>query len=120
MNKKIKILSIIVLLLFMGSYAMPFFVQENCDMPESDNSAFHCDMAEMGCCEAMVECVIVPFHPVASAPLNKVDLQKDITIIYYVSFTDNLDLFENNTLFQITDELHSFEFHPGFQTPLLV
>ncbi len=121
MNKNIiKISSILVLLLFASSYALPFFVQENCDMPESNNSAFHCTMAEMGCCEMMTECVVVPFHPVVSAPLNKVELQNDPTVDYFIKYTDNLELFEVFSYFNVNAELCRSEFHPGFQIPLLI
>lgn len=113
-NNKIKILSVIVLLLFAGALAMPFFTHASCDM---------CDMDMVAgdvCCESMTECSVVPFQPVASAPLNKIDLQKDLTVNYNVSFSDNFNISEEYTLLQIVDKLCSSEVHPGFQTPLLV
>lgn len=99
---------------------MPLFTQETCDMPKSNDSTFHCDMADMDCCDTMTACVTVPFLPITSAPLNKVELQKDLIIDYFISYTDNLDLFEDFAIFQITDELCDHEIPPGFQTPLLV
>ncbi|MEE8478515.1 MAG: hypothetical protein V3S42_00770 [Candidatus Neomarinimicrobiota bacterium] len=89
-------------------------------MPESNGSAYHCDMAEMGCCGIVTECVVVPFHPVVSAPLNKVELQKDLTVDYFFKYTDNLELFEVFFYFNVNAELCRSEFHPGFQIPLLI
>ena len=122
MKRNIKILSILVLLIFAVSYATPFFAQENCDMPESTNSAFHCemDMSDMDCCEAVTECVTVPFHPISSAPFNKVELQKDLTIDYIVSYTDIFVFSEKLSYFQTNVDLSCLDTHPGFQTPLLV
>ena len=117
---KNKILSILVLLIFTGSYALPFFAQENCDMPKSNDSTFHCDMVEMGCCEMVTECVVVPFYPITPAPLNKVELQKDITVDYAILYSDTIDLFENYSFYQIEDDHYLFEHYRGFQTPLLV
>lgn len=119
---KNKILTILVLLVFASSYAMPFFAQENCDMPESTNPVLHCDMdmADMACCEAVTECVIVPFQPITSAPINKVELQKDITVNYIVLYTDNLDLIEEHSILQLNDKLFFLDIYLGFQTPLLV
>ena len=77
-------------------------------------------MAEMGCCETMTECVVVHIHPIASAPLNKVGLQNDLMVEYSISYTDNFDLFDFNSFFHVSDELCSFDSHPGFQTPLLI
>lgn len=134
-NNKIKILSVIVLLLFAGALAMPFFTPASCDMslPDSQaggqdmdcckapvNTTCEMDMAGNDCCESMTECTVAPFQPVASAPLNKVDLQKDLTVNYNVSFSENFNIFEEYTLLQIVDKLCSSEVHPGFQTPLLV
>jgi len=121
-NNKIKIVSVIVLLLFASSFATPFFEQENCDMPEATNSALHCDMdmSDMDCCEAMTECVVVVVFPIVSAPLNKVELQKDLIVDYFISYNDNLELFEEFSFIQNNNDLSCLEIHPGFQTPLLV
>jgi hypothetical protein len=119
-NNKNKILSIIVLLLFVGSYSMPFFPQENCDMPKSNNSAMHCDMAGMDCCGTMTECVVVVMLPIVSAPINKVEQQKDLTVDYIISYTDILDRFEDFSSVKICDESYSLLVHTGFQTPLLI
>ena len=117
---KNKILSILVLLIFAGSFVLPFFAQETCDMTQSNDSAFHCDMAGMECCEVVTECVVVPFFPITSAPLNKVELQKDITVDYAILYSDNINFFENYSIIQIEDDHYLFEHYPGFQTPLLV
>ena len=121
-RNKVKLLSVIVLLLFASSFARPLFVQENCDMPEVTNSALHCDMdmSDMDCCEAMTECVVVVMFPIVSAPLNKVELQKDLIVDYFISYTDNLELFEDFSFIQKNTELSCLDIHPGFQTPLLV
>lgn len=121
-KNKIKILSVIVLLLFASSFAMPFFEQENCDMPVATNSALHCDMdmPDMDCCEAIIECVVVVVLPIVSAPLNKVELQKDLIVDYFISYIDNLELIEEFSFIQENNELSCIDVHPGFQTPLLV
>ena len=110
-NNKMKILSIIVLLLFAGLFALPFSTHASCDM---------CDMAGDACCESMTECTVMPFQPVNSAPLNKVDLQKNSMVDYNISYTDNFNLIEELSFLQVIDKLCSSEVHPGFQTPLLV
>lgn len=126
-NNKIKILSVIVLLLFAGALAMPFCTHASCAMCDiaennipSNTCTMDMDIAGDDCCETMTECPAIPFQPVASAPLNKTDLQKDLTVNYNVSFSENFDISEEYTLLQIVDKLCSSEVHPGFQTPLLV
>jgi hypothetical protein len=122
MKRNIKILSILVLLLFAVSYATPFFAQENCDMPESTSSALHCemDMSDMDCCEFVTECVTVQFYPISSAPINKVELQKDLTINYIVSYIDIFVFSDESSYLQTNNDLYCLDIHPGFQTPLLV
>jgi len=121
-NNKIKILSVIVLLLFAGLFAMPFFTHISCDMTDCNKSSNTCDMDMAGadCCDSMTECIVTPFQPVTSAPLNKVDLQKNLTVNYNVSFSENFNISEEYTLLEVVDKLCSSEVHPGFQTPLLV
>ena len=124
-NNKIKILSVIVLLLFAGSLAMPFFTHASCDIcdiEDRNQSSNTCamDMAGDDCCEFMTECTVVPFQPVSSAPLNKVDIQKNLTVDYNVSFSENFNISEVYTVLEVVNKLCSSEVHPGFQTPLLV
>ena len=121
-NNKIKILSIMVLLLFASSFAMPFFAQENCEMPEATNSVLHCDMtkADMDCCKAVTECVTVLFNPITTAPINKIEVQKNLTVNNIVSFSHNILLVEEIQFSQVNYESSCPEIHPGFQTPLLV
>ena len=119
-NNKIKILSVIVLLLFAGSLTIPFVsIRASCDMADY-NSSCEMDMAEEDCCGTMVECTIVPFQPVISAPLNKVNLQNNLIVDYNISFSTKFNISEEYTLFEIVDKLCFSETHPGFQTPLLV
>ena len=124
-NNKIKIVSVIALLLFAGSLAIPSFTHLNCNMKDCNSFAEQCDknmmdMAENNCSGAMTECTVMPFQPVASAPLNIVDLQKNLTVDYNVSFSENFNISEEYTLLVVVDKLCSSEVHPGFQTPLLV
>ena len=128
-TNKIKILSVIVLLLFAGSLAMPFFTHASCDMCDidiaennipSNTCTMDMDIAGDDCCETMTECNVMPFQPVASAPLNKVYLQKDLTVNYNASFSENFNISEEYTLLELVDKLCFSEVHPGFQTPLLV
>ena len=123
MNKsKIKISSVIVLLLFAGSLAMPFLTHINCDMDCCSMPVNTCemDMAGADCCETMMECTVIPFQLVVSAPINIIDLQKDLTINYNISFSENFNISEEYTFLEVVDKLCSSEVHPGFQTPLLV
>jgi len=124
---KIKILSVIVLLLFAGSLAVPFFTHLSCamcDITEKNISSNTCTMevniASDDCCGTMTECPAIPFQPIASAPLNKVDLQKNLTVDYNISFSENFNISDEYTSLEIIDKLCSSEVHPGFQTPLLV
>ncbi len=121
-NNKIKLLSVIVLLLFAGLFAMPFFTHISCDMAGCGESSNTCDMDMAGddCCESMTECTVALFQPVTSAPLNKVDLQKNLTVDYNVSFSEIFNISEEYTLLEIVDKLCFSKVHPGFQTPLLV
>ncbi len=124
---KVKILSVIVLLLFAGSLAAPFFTHLSCamcDIAEKNISSNTCTMdmniAGDDCCGTMTECPAIPFQPVASAPLNKVDLQKNLIVDYNISFSEYFNISDEYTLLEVVDKLCSSEVHPGFQTPLLV
>ncbi len=120
MNSKIKILSVIVLLLFAGSLAMPFIsMRASCDMTDYNKSC-EMNMAGENCCETMAECTIVPFQPVISAPLNKVNHQNNLMVDYNISVSTNFNLSEEYTLLEVIDKLCFSEAHPGFQTPLLI
>ncbi len=121
-SNKVKILSVIVLLLFAGLFAMPFFTHISCDVAGCGESSSTCpmDMDSSDCCDSMTECTVIPFQPVASAPLNKVDLQKNLTVDYNISFSENFNISEEYTFLEVVDKLCSSEVHPGFQTPLLV
>ncbi len=126
-NNKIKIVSIIALLLFAGSLAMPFISmhvsRDICDMEDINKSSNNCcdmDMSGDNCCKTMAECDIMPFQPIASAPLNKVSLEKNLTVDYNISYTENLIISEKHTLLEVVDKLCFSEVHPGFQIPLLV
>ncbi len=124
---KIKIFTVIVLLLFAGSLAVPFFTHLSCamcDITENNISSNTCtmdmDIAGDDCCGTMTECPAIPLQPVASAPLNKVDLQKNLTVDYNISFSENFNISDEYTSLEIVDKLCSSEVHPGFQTPLIV
>ncbi len=122
MNNKIKILSVVILLLFAGSLAMPFFAHTSCDMADCNKSSNICDMDMVGddCCDSITECTVTPFQPVTSTPLNKVDLQKNLTVDYDISSSEYFNIFEEYTLLQVVDKFCFSKVHPGFQTPLLV
>lgn len=121
MKNKIKILSVLILILFASSLAMPLFAYENCEMPKVNESAIHCNMEDMDCCEVMTACVVVPFFPLTSMSINKVELQKDLEIDYFVNSIESStkDLYTNNSSIQDILESCNYDFHPGFQTPLL-
>ena len=121
-NSKIKILSVIVLLLFAGSLAMPLLTHINCDEDCCSLPVNTCemDLARDDCCKTMKGCTLVPFQLIASAPLNKIDLQKDLTVDYNISFSENFNISEEYTFPEVIDKVCSSEVHTGFQTPLLV
>jgi hypothetical protein len=78
------------------------------------------DMSGDDCCKTMAECDIIPFQPIASAPINKVNPEKNLTVEYNISFSENFIISEEHTLLKVVDKLCFSEVHPGFQTPLLV
>ncbi len=111
-NNKIKIVSVIALLLFAGSLAMPFISmhasRDICDMADWNQSSSNCcdmDMSADDCCKTMTECDIIPFQPIVSAPLNKVNLERNLTVDYNISFSENLIVSEEHTLLEVVDKL---------------
>jgi len=121
-NNKIKILSVIVLLLFAVSFAMPFLTHINCEMDCCKIPVNTCEMATVSdnFCPAMTDCRDVIYIPIVSAPILKVYQEKDFTIEYLT--TANNDLSFNETISAPLYHLKLLisEVHPGFQTPLQV
>lgn len=116
-----KVISIFTLTVLIGFYAVSLFAHENCGMMRTTETASHCgmDMADMDCCSGANECVTVVLHPVSSAPLNKVEVQKDITIDILVSNSEFFELPAINLEIELTNNSPPPDIYLGFQTPLL-
>ena len=116
-----KVISIFVLAIFMSFYAVSLFAHENCGMLRTSKTATHCgmEMSEMNCCGDAKECVTVVIHPVSSAPLNKVEVQKDITIDIIIDQTVSFVFNVEFLTIKHTNNLSPPDIYLGFQTPLL-
>ena len=117
-----KVISIFTLTVLISFYAVSLFAHENCGMMRTSDTASHCDMdmADMDCCSGTKECVTVAFHPVSSAPLNKVDVQKDITIDIFIGNSVIIEIPTEYSEIELTSSLPPPDIYLGFQTPLLV
>lgn len=116
-----KVISIFTLTILIGFYAVSLFAHENCGMMATTDTASHCgmDMADMDCCSGTNECVTVALHPVSSAPLNKVEVQKDITIDIFVGNAISFELPTEYSEIELTNNSPPPDIYLGFQTPLL-
>ena len=123
-SNKIKIVSIIALLLFAGSLTLPFFpMHASCDMAcckVSVNTTDKMDMASDDCCHAMSECRDVVLIPIVTAPILKVNPEKDLTVEYLTTVENILSFKETISTPYYHLKILTSEVHPGFQTPLLV
>jgi hypothetical protein len=117
-----KVTSISVLVILASFFTVSLFAHENCGMIRITENASHCGMkmAEMDCCAGSQECVTVAIHLVASAPLNKVDVQKDVTstLLNDQNFDILIELEFN--FIELTSNLSPPDIFSGFLTPLLV
>ena len=116
-----KVISIFTLVVLVGFYAVSLFAHENCGMLRTTETASHCgmDMADMDCCSGAKECVTVALHPVSSAPLNKVEVQKDITSEVLVSHSIFFEVATEYSEIELTKSSPPPDIYLGFQTPLL-
>lgn len=91
-------------------------------MLRKSKTATHCgmEMSAMNCCGDAKECVTVVIHPVSSAPLNKVEVQKDITIDIIIDQTVSFAFDVEFQTIEYTNNLSPPDIYLGFQTPLLV
>lgn len=117
-----KVTSILVLVILAGFFSVSLFAHENCGMMRTTKTASHCgmEMSEMDCCAGSKECVIVAIHPVASAPLNKVDVQKDITTTLLIDQDLGIEIDIEFNSVDYTNDLSPPDIYSGFLTPLLV
>ena len=122
MNRVNKITSVFTITLFMAMWVTPLLSATNCDMeccnveeiPSCHEEAYD------SCCEMITECNTTSIQLIPVAPINKVSISKDISVTYNISFTENFEIQKDYYTIQLAEKLLIFEFHPGFQTPLLV
>ncbi len=122
-NNIIKIVSVIVLLLFAGLVAMPFFSHSSCDMDccvAPMDTTCEMDMGSDSCCPTVSECRDVVYIPIVTAPLLNVNVEKDLTVDYLtlVDIIPNITETVSTPFYQL--KILTSEAPPGFQTPLLV
>ena len=117
-----RVISIVVLSIFASSYVLPFLAHENCNRPNCAKNSAHCytEMANMDCCNSNNGCITVPIHPITVAPINIVDIQKDITIDFTASRTIQFKILTDVSAIELNSDLSPPDIHSGFQTPLLV
>ena len=122
MNRINKTTSIFTIALFVAMLAAPFLNAADRDMecctvqmPTDCGMEMNAD----SCCPTIAECTDAVFIPIVTAPLHKVNIEKDITSEYLssVSVTISYDnIYFVQTYYIKTDTSAP----PGFQTPLLV
>ena len=123
MNKLIKTTSIIVLVLFAGFLAVPLFSTTDCNMDCCTvpmNTACEMDMASDSCCETMSECSDVIYIPFVTAPIIKVNLEKELTVEYLTSVENSISFDELVSVPFYQLKILTSKAHAGFQTPLLI
>ena len=123
MNRVNKITSIVSITIFSLLWLTPILSAADCDMDCCKIEVHTCEMIEMAnsdCCQTMTDCSNVIYVPVVSAPIVKVNPEKELTLEYIAVgeisqiFTETFSLIPYNLKF-LNSQVHS-----GFQTPLLV
>ena len=122
MNRINKVTSVFTIMLFMAMWVTPLLSATNCDMECCTvQLPTDCEM-EMDadtCCPTVTECSDVIYIPIVTAPILKVNVEKDITAEYLSSV--NVNPSYKNT-FSVQPNYLKIDIcaPPGFQTPLLV
>jgi len=122
MNRVNKITSVLTLALFVAILAAPFLNATECNM-ECCTVEIPTDcgmeMDTDSCCPTVSECTDVVFIPIVTAPILKVNVEKDITADYLNS-ADVIPSYENTYSIQTNYIKIDISDPPGFQTPLLI
>lgn len=101
-------------------YAVPFTDSDSCDMTPCGFEMMVCEVEiDAPCCSTMNDNNNIIFIPLASAPLIKVDVQKQLTHVIQVSTTSILPESNNCSEGYFHYKLPQGEAHPGFMPPLL-
>ena len=122
MNRVNKIISVLTVTLFMAMWISPLLSTTECNMDcckAPMDSACDMDMATDICCPSVSECSDVIFIPVVTAPILKVNIDKDITA-EYLSSIYNIPSYDNTYSVQPYYIKTYISAPPGFQIPLLV
>ncbi len=122
MSRFNNIFSVITIVLFVTMMAVPLLNAAECKMDCCTvETPTHCEieMEDETCCPSIAECSDVIFIPIVTAPILKVNVEKDITAEYLSSMIIILS-YENIYPVQLTYIKIDISVPPGFQTPLLV
>ena len=123
MNRVNKITSVFTIALFVAMLAVPLLNAAECDMECcSVQMPTECGM-EMGpdtCCPIMAECSDVVFIPIVTAPILKVNVEKDLTVEYLTTVEIIPSFKEAVSAPSYQLKILTSEVHSGFNTPLLV
>ena len=123
MNRVKKTTSIFTVALFLAMWITPLLSATECDMDCCKvpiNTHCGMDMASDTCCPTVSECSDVIYIPVVTAPILKVNIEKDLTVDYLTSVEIIPSLKENISTPLYHIKILTSEAPPGFQTPLLV
>jgi hypothetical protein len=123
MNSVKKITSIFTIALFLAMWITPLLSATECNMDccvVPMETVCEMDIAFDSCCPTVSECSEVIYIPVVTAPLLKVNVEKDLTVDYLTSIEiipsfNKIDSAPSYHLKILTSEVHL-----GFNTPLLV
>jgi len=122
MNRVNKITSVFTITLFMAMWVTPLLSATNCDMecctvqmPTDCGMEMDADT----CCPTVTECSDIVFIPIVTAPILKVNVEKDLTT-EYLSSVDIIPSYDNIYSFQPYYLKIDTPVPPGFQIPLLV
>jgi len=122
MNRVNKITSVFTIALFIAMWITPLLSATYCDMECcSVQMPTECgmEMETDTCCPSISECSDIVFVPFVTAPILKVNVEKDITAEYfsYVDVIPNYDKTYSVQPYYINTDTFA---PPGFQIPLLV
>ena len=123
MNRVKKTTSIFTVALFLAMWITPLLGATNCDMDCCKvpvNTHCEMDMTSDSCCPTVSECSDVIYIPVVTAPILKVNIEKDLTVDYLTSVEIVPSLKENISTPLYHIKILTSKVPPGFQTPLLV
>ena len=121
MNRRLKPISILILIVMTTLYAVPFTGSGSCDMTPCGIDMMVCELEiDSPCCSTMNDNDSIIFIPLASAPLIKVDVQKQLNCAIQVSNTAILPESNDRSEGHFYYKLPQVEAHPGYNAPLLI